>query len=402
MAEATIESLPALDADFQHPSFVADPYPVLEEIRALGPMVVHPSTGHYMITGYRDCARVMGRAQLFGSDIEHFIALFGGATMECMDNPRHDQVRAIWAHEFRRATLDERRDLIGQVLAEQVDPVIERLRAGQVVDAVPHLTRAVPTKVIARMMGIPAGDFEQFVAWSDAMGGILEARDDPSPDGRDTVARGKRASRELNDYLIREIAVRRSDPGSDLVSLMAVSDVPMAEDEVVASNTQLVFAGNETTSKLMGYALVALDLHPEQREQLRQDRALIPQAIEEAHRWTSVLVFNLRFVKADGTEVAGVPLREGATVMALQAAANRDPNVWDDPQAFDIHRPPHAHLGFGAGLHSCLGLNLARLETEMLLDKLLDEVSEWRIAHPVDYGTNFMVRGPSQLSMSVR
>jgi cytochrome P450 len=400
MTEAAIASLPTLDVDFQHPSFVADPYPALEEVRSLGPMVVHQSLGYYMITGHRDCARVMGRAQQFASDVEHFIALFGGATMECLDNPRHDKVRGVWAHEFRRTTLEGRRELIARVLAEQVDPVLDRLRAGEVVDAVPHLTRAVPTKVIAHMMGIAPGDFEQFVAWSDAMGGILEARDDPSPAGRALVARGKQASLELNDYLIKEIAVRRQEPGDDLVSMMAVTDVPMAEDEVVASNTQLVFAGNETTSKLMGYALVALALHPDQREDLRQDRSLILQAIEEAHRWTSVIVFNLRFVKQDGTEVAGVGLPRGATVMALQAAANRDPAVWDNPQAFDIHRPRHAHLGFGAGPHSCLGLNLARLETEMLLSKLLDEVPDWNIEQPVDYGTNFMVRGPSHLSMS--
>ncbi|MEU0482119.1 cytochrome P450, partial [Streptosporangium sp. NPDC006013] len=248
--------------------------------------------------------------------------------------------------------------------------------------------------------GVPAEDFSQFVQWSDDMGGILEARDDGSAEGRDLIARGKKATTEINEYLGREVARRRRDGGADLVSKMAVSDVPMAEDEVVASNTQLVFAGNETTSKLMGYTLIALAQHPEQRAELRADRSLIPQAIEEVHRWTSVLVYNLRFVRQAGTEVAGVPLPEGAVVMALQAAANRDPERWSDPQHFDIHRPQLAHLGFGAGLHSCLGLNLARLETEILVNRLLDEIPDWDVRDVV-WGSNPMVRGASVIPMTM-
>jgi cytochrome P450 len=399
VAEGPVTGVPTLSVDFQDPSFVLDPYPVLERIRALGPIVWHPELGYYMITGYRECARVMGRAALFGSDIEHFISLFGGATMECMDNPRHDQVKSIWAKDFQRGTLQQRRELIESVVAEQVEKHVAPLREGAGVDLL-ALTRAVPTIVIGHLLGVPKSDFEQFVDWSDTMGGVLEARDDHSPAGRAMVARGKAATKELNDYLAEQIAQRREQPGDDLVSKMAVSDVPLAADEVIASNTQLVFAGNETTSKLMGYVIVALAKHPEQREEIRRDRTLLPAAIEEAHRWTSVLVFNLRFVKEDGTEVCGVPLPAGATVMALQAAANRDPDRWDDPATFDIHRPPQAHLGFGAGLHSCLGLNLARLETEALINKLLDDVPEWTLHDTVDYGTNFMVRGPSRIPVA--
>jgi cytochrome P450 len=401
VAEGPVAGVPTQSVDFQDPAFVLGPYPVLEQIRALGPIVWHPGLGYYMITGYRECARVMGRAALFGSDVEHFIALFGGATMECMDNPRHDQVKSIWAKDFQRGSLQERRELIESVVAEQVARHVAPLRTGRSVDLLP-LTRAVPTIVIGHLLGVPKSDFEQFVEWSDTMGGVLEARDDHSPGGRALVARGKAATKELNDYLAEQVKQRREQPGDDLVSKMAVSDVPLAEDEVIASNTQLVFAGNETTSKLMGYVIVALAQHPDQREEIRDDRSLLPAAIEEAHRWTSVLVFNLRFVKEDGTEVCGVPLPAGATVMALQAAANRDPDRWDDPARFDIHRPPQAHLGFGAGLHSCLGLNLARLETEALINQLLDKVPEWTLSDLVDYGTNFMVRGPSRIPLVLR
>lgn len=399
MTTVSVSAVPEMNVDFKAPEFVVDPYPVLEQVRALGPVVRHSESGFYMITGYRDCARVMGLAKFFASDVEHFVALFGGATMECMDNPRHDQVKSIWAKDFQRATLAERRDLIDSVVAERTAPFVEQLRSGARVDAVDHITRSIPTMIIAHLMGVPPADFPAFVQWSDDMGGILEARDDTTDEGRALITRGKRATAEINEYLTHEIARRRLDGGDDLVSKMARTDIPMAEDEVVASNTQLVFAGNETTSKLMGYTLIALAQHPEQRELLRRDRGLILQAIEEVHRWTSVLVYNLRFVKIDGTEVAGVALPEGATVMALQAAANRDPQRWEDPATFDVTRPAQAHLGFGAGLHSCLGLNLARLETEALVNKLLDEVPDWRV-DDVTWGSNPMVRGPSRIPMT--
>jgi cytochrome P450 len=396
---SSIASVPEISFDLKDPQFVTDPYPILEQVRARGPLVRHAETGYYMTTGYRDCARVMGLAKLFASDVEHFVALFGGATMECMDNPRHDQVKSIWAKDFQRGTLAEQRDLLASVVEDRTAPFIQRLRDGEQLDAVELITRPVPTMVIAHLMGVPPADFPAFVRWSDEMGGILEARDDSTPDGAARIARGKQATAEINEYLAHEIARRRTEGGDDLVSKMARSEVPMAEDEVVASNTQLVFAGNETTSKLMGYTLIALASHPEQRAELRADRSLIAPAIEEVHRWTSVLVFNLRFVKADGTEVAGVPLPAGATVMALQAAANRDPQRWEHPELFDIHRAPQAHLGFGAGLHSCLGLNLARLETEVLVDRLLDEIPEWEVAD-VTWGSNPMVRGPSRIPMT--
>jgi cytochrome P450 len=307
-------------------------------------------------------------------------------------------VKSIWAKDFQRGTLADRQELIQSVVDEQTAPFIERIKAGEVVDAVTGITRAIPTIIIAKLMGIPDRDFAQFVQWSDDMGGILEARDDSTTDGKALITNGKRATAEINEYLAHEIARRRRGGGDDLVSKMARSEVPMAEDEVVASNTQLVFAGNETTSKLMGYTLIALAQHPDQREEIRQDRSLVPAAIEEAHRWTSVLVYNLRFVKQDGTLVAGVPLPEGATVMALQAAANRDPERWANPGAFDVHRPPQAHLGFGAGLHSCLGLNLARLETEVLVNTLLDQIPDWQQDDLV-WGSNPMVRGASRIPM---
>ena len=393
--------LPVLSPDFDDPAFVTDPYPVLERIRAAGPVVYHGGLGYYMVTGYRDVARIFGNARQFASDNEAFIRLFGGATMEAMDNPRHDQVRSIWARDFQRGTLEQQRALIDSVVAGTVSAFAEAVRAGETPDAVPAMTRRVPTQVIANLLGIPAGDYRQFVAWSDAMCDLLRGHHMPGPEGQAYVDRGLQATAELNAYINAEVDKRRRAPGPDLISKMASSPVAetMAADEIVASNTQLVFAGNETTSKLMGYVLIALAEHPDQRAVLRADRSLIPRAIEEIHRWTSVLVYNLKFAQEEGAPVAGVPLPKDSTVMCLQAAANRDPSRWENPDVLDITREPRQHLGFGFGMHSCLGMNLARLEIEVWLNHLLDELPDWTVAGDVDWGGNWMVRGPAAIPL---
>jgi cytochrome P450 len=380
---------------------VADPYPVLEQIRAAGPVVYHDELGYYMITGYRDVAKVFGNARQFASDNEMFIRLFGGATMEAMDNPRHDEVRSIWAREFQRGTLEEQRALVEAVVDPTVSGFAEAVRGGETPDAVAAMTRRVPTQVIAHLLGIPPEDFRQFVAWSDAICDILRGHHVPTPEGQAYVDRGMQATADLNTYIGAEVKKRRAAPGADLISKMANSPAgrTMAEEEIIASNTQLVFAGNETTSKLMGYVLIALAQHPGQRELLRADRSLIPRAVEEIHRWTSVLVYNVKFVQEDGAPVAGVPLPKDSTVMCLQAAANRDPSRWENPSVLDIAREPKQHIGFGFGMHSCLGMNLARLEIEVWLNRMLDELPDWTLAGDVDWGGNWMVRGPAAMPL---
>ncbi|HWG00224.1 MAG TPA: cytochrome P450 [Trebonia sp.] len=393
--------LPVLSPDFDDPAFVTDPYPVLEEIRAAGPVVYHAGRRCYMITGYRDVARVFGNARQFVSDNEAFIRLFGGATMEALDNPRHDQVRSVWARDFQRGPLEQQRDLIRGVVADTVSAFAGAVRAGETPDAVHGMTRQVPTKVIAHLLDIPASDFRQFAGWSDAMCDLLRGHHMPGPEGQAYVDRGMRATAELNAYIAAEVDKRRRSPGTDLIGTMANSPVAetMAADEIVANNTQMVFAGNETTSKLMGYVLIALAEHPDQRAALRADRSLIPRAIEEIHRWTSVLVYNLKFAREDGAPVAGVELPKDSTVMCFQAAANRDPSRWENPSVLDVTREPRQHIGFGFGMHSCLGMNLARLEIEVWLNRMLDELPDWTIAGDVDWGGNWMVRGPAGIPL---
>jgi cytochrome P450 len=169
----------------------------------------------------------------------------------------------------------------------------------------------------------------------------------------------------------------------------------------VASFTQLGFAGNETTPKLMATVLYALARFPDQRELLLDDRSLIPQAIEEINRWSSPAQVNWRIVQpgGGGGVISGAHVPEGAVLLCLEGTANRDPRRWDDPDRLDVLRMRLPNMGFGFGRHTCLGIHLARLETQVWLERVLDEIPEWTVAD-LDWGTSWVARGPVRIDIA--
>jgi cytochrome P450 len=400
-----VSAFPRSDADFTDPAFVLDPYPVYEEIRAIGPVVLHEPTGQYLVTGWRDCARVLGNAASFGSIVSRTVDRFGAETIECMEKDRHDVAKSIWAEAFTRSTLEAHRALIREVVDSRLLPFVERLRSGERVDAVADLIRSIPTLVIARLMDIPAEDHQQFALWTDTMSGITAGKIDTSSRGPELVRAGMQATAELNRYVHEQIEERRTRPGDDLISLMVTSPLvhELTEDEVVAGNTQLVFAGNGTSAKWMSQVIAALSTHPDTRRMLVEDPSLIPQAIEEVHRWNTMAQVNWRYVRNGGAVVADRTLRDDDVVLCLMGAANRDPDRWEHPDRLDIVRKPQQHLGFGFGLHSCLGLNLARLEVQIWLERLLEELPEWEVTDidsDIDWGTEWTLRGPVRIDVT--
>ncbi|SEO49662.1 cytochrome P450 [Trujillonella endophytica] len=392
---------PVVDQDLSDPGFNADPYPVLEEWRARGPVVFNAHDERYLVLSFRGSTRVLSTLDAFDSQpgAETVRRIFGGLTMMAIDTPRHHRMRDVWAPDFRRDTLAERRrELVTRIVAARVGPFAERLRAGEVLDAVGSLTRAIPTLVIAEMLGVEPEMVDRFSAWSDAIGASAAANvPDPTPGQRAALAASAEATQQLNRYMAEAVTQRRGrPPADDLVSRMVHADfaAEMDESEIVASNTQMVFAGNETTAKLMATALVALARHPDQRRALVADRSLIPQAVEEVHRWSTVVQTDPRWATGDASEVEGVTVPRGAAVTPVLGAANRDPQRWERPAEFDVARPVRGHLGFGFGIHVCLGIHLARLEVAVLLDRLLDVLPDFELAGPVDFGRSFSLRGP--------
>ena len=395
-----ISSVPLSTINFHAPGFAADPYPAFEALRALGPIAWHEGLQRYLVAGWKECAAVLLNHRSFGSSEESFVELFGGRTMECMDRPRHGDVRGIWAHDFDPRSMAALSVMVARTIKARLDPFMERIATGETVDAIAVLTRGIPTLIIAELLGIDPADYELFAAWSDAMGDMAEGLGDSTPRGAELVRRGREATFALNAYVRAQLDHRRACPGVDLISKMMASPVSgaMEDSEIIASNTQLVFAGNETTAKLMAIALYALATHPEQRRAIAENRALVPQALEEIHRWNTIVQLNGRYVRGGGATVAGHRLPDGAHIVTLQGAANRDPARWDDPHRLNIFREPRNHMGYGIGMHICLGMHLARLESRIWLDMLLDRLPEWEVA-AVDWGTNWAVRGPIRLDL---
>jgi cytochrome P450 len=387
------------DARFNH-----DPYPALDAVRSTGPVVRDDVTGEWLVTGYDDCARILSNVERFTSEVPAGSGpgVFGGPVFETMDGPRHDEIRGVWAKDFQRDRLERHRPMITAVVDEALDAFVPPVLDGERVDAVEHLTRGIPTRVIAALLGIDDGDQAQFSAWSDAMGAVAGAFFDPSDRGRETLRVGLEATRALNAYITAEVDRRRSAPGDDLISVMLASPVAetMSAAEITANNTQLVFAGNETTAKWMAHTLVALARHPDARRWLAEDRSRIPRALEEVLRFETIAQVGRRTVRGGDADVAGVRVDEGDVVTCLLGAADRDPGRWSSPHTFDPGRPAKTHFGFGFGLHHCIGIHLARLETGIWLNRLLDRLPAWDVPEQIDFGSNFVLRGP--LAVPVR
>lgn len=399
---------PLLSFDTTDAAFVADPWARYREIRELGGVVFNERINRWMVGEFDLAKEILSAPSRFGSErgqTEH-AAVFGGPTMEFYDGPHHDRIRSIWSSDFRPRTLARLRPVITDIVRSRILPVAARLRDGETVEVVSELTRGIPTEVIAHMLGVEPEMVGQFTAWSDAMGASAEGYSMPGEHGAELIAAGKHATAQLNSY-IREQLPRRGCPAEDNWDLIGTmvghqyASEHMTEQEIVASNTQLVFAGNETTAKLLAQIVATLAVHPDQRRLLHADRTLALDTVEEVHRLETVTHSIFRDVVGQSATVGNAVLGSGERITLLLAAANRDPRRWERPDEFDITRRKLSHLGFAFGLHSCLGMNLARLEAQIFVEELVKEVRDWQLAGPLDYGTNYTVRGPSRVLVAL-
>lgn len=393
-----------MDIDLFGRETVQDPWPLLESLRAEGAVVKNDRVGTWMVTTDAQVRKVLNNPARFTVDGCIGQEVFGPEAFITIDDKgAHDALRGIWQVAFQRGSLEAMRGFITDLVDRMIDPVEERLRAGETVDAEADLCRHLPAYVIAYMLGVPKEHRADIVRWSDDIGEAVGLPPNASRESDPVWLRARQSKQELADYLSAQIAHRRVHPGDDLISQIVHSEVgrSLPHEALVANSRQLLFAGNETTAKWLGHSLVVLAEHPEVRHRVTADPSRLVPALEEVIRWQPVSMNLPRKVRGGDIEVAGVVIPDGAELSVLLGSANRDPERYDRADTFDVDRPFKAHLGFGYGMHGCLGVTLARLETEVVIARVLARVPSYEVVGEVLY-SSFSLRGPSVLPIALR
>jgi cholest-4-en-3-one 26-monooxygenase len=383
------------------------PFEAFDELRSNGPVQKHPNpdgrdfwsiTGHAELTeASRDGSRFAATAN--NSIPDHYpvgyVAEDASSQMMHMLNGRsHTRLRGLVSKAFTSRVIAQL-EVDTRSMAKAL--IAEAAEKGEF-DFVDDISAALPLAVICNLMGIPESDRPLIFDWTNRMMGGQDAE---YSNGLDDV---RLAAQEMYDYAMALAAKRRENPGSDLTSLLLQAEINgdrLTDAEYQGFFQLLSAAGNETTRNLISHGTVALIQHPEQRAALQADFSLIPQAIEEMLRWGTPVHHFARDVLQD-TELGGAQLAAGDKVVLWYIAANRDPQVFDDPYRFDISRDPNPHTSFGGGgPHFCLGASLARMETRVLFEELFTALPDLEFAGEVARMRSNMFNGLKHIPVRV-
>jgi len=282
-----------------------------------------------------------------------------------MDPPRHTSYRKPLADSFKARVIGRMEQRVREICRTILADAAEKSE----VEFCHEVAGLLPSQVVGELVGIPEEDWAQIRIWAEQ----ATSSQDPELASYSSEASGE-GMVDMAMYAIEFATRRRAEPPKeDLASLILAGnfgDGPMSEIEFGSFFVQLVTAGNDTTKTMLSSGLLALLQHPDQLSELRADPSLLPGAVEEILRWANPLHYFRRTATED-TELRGVPIKAGDKVAMWYTSANRDEDVFDDAQAFDIHRQPNPHLSFGIASHFCLGVHLARLEGRVFFDELL-------------------------------
>ncbi len=357
---------------------LVDPFPRMHELCRQSPVHVGPvdlgagaeepnpnRPAPVTVFGFDECVQVLKDNETYSSTIyEAIVGMVMGKTIVQMDEPEHRIHRMLVAPTFRSKFLEKWEDgLVKTVVNELIDKFADKGSA----DLVRELTFNFPVQVIAQILGLPRADYPKFQRCA------VEMINTPA-----NWDRGMAASETLRAYFADVLEERRSSPDDDLISELVAVEVDgkkLTDEEIYSFLRLLLPAGVETTYRASGSALFGLLTNPDQLKAVVADRSLMPQVVEEAIRWEPPVGVILRRAVRE-SELAGVTVEEGADVGLLLGAANRDERKYDHPDEFDIFREVRQHVGFGFGVHVCLGMHLARMETRVALNTLFDRIDD--------------------------
>jgi len=357
-----------------------DPYSAIARWRAEAPVLegdyrprmglysaLYPDRKMFTVVGTAEIEQALTDTKRFSNAAYRFNigTTFGQGSISVMDNPEHGR----WRRIFQKIFLPQYVKAWGESI---VDPVVHGLMnqflgRGRA-DLIDEFTIRYPFEVIYRQLDLPEAYVRTFqrlaIGQTDYM----------------NYDKAAEAGEKLGEYFIGLVNARRERPGEDLVSLLATTEVEgeyLPELVLISFLRQLMNAAGDTTYRGTSVLLTALLENPEQLEDIRRNRQLIPQAIEEALRWDGPVAVQLRMAKED-TVLGGVAIPAGSLLDVVAAATNRDPAIFDDPDRFDIHRPRKPHYSFSRGPHLCVGQHLARVEMTRALHAVLDNMPNLR------------------------
>jgi cytochrome P450 len=404
------DRLPRFDVSDR--AFIADPYPVLQEIREATPIFWNESSSQWMLTRFSDVAATL-RDRRFGRAYTHRFthAEFGRPepderwssfheherwSLLALEPPDHTRLRRLVQKVFSpRAVVG-----LGDDIRTSSTELLARCGERETFDLLADYAQPFSVRVICSMLGVPVADAQQLLDWSHAIVKMYELDSDDS-----TKQAADDAARDFIAYTRELIAHKRRDPDGLLVSeLVRVEDDgdTLTEAEIISTTMVLLEAGHEATVNTLGNGFRALMHHPDQWRRLTRGEVEPSAAVEELLRWDSPLQMFERWVLEEGVEIAGQPIGVGEEVGMLFGSAQRDPRRFDDPDRFDIGRNDAAHVGFGGGIHFCVGAPLARLELATSIAGLVERFPDLTLAAEPSYHPTFVIRGLTELRLSPR
>ncbi|MED4750452.1 cytochrome P450 [Brevibacillus choshinensis] len=349
------------------------PFPIYRELREKTPVRFDEERGSWDVFRYEDVHRILKDPATFSSRRGLEVR---GETLLTMDQPKHTHMRNLVNKAFTPKAINDLAPRITSITNELLDLVIKNGK----MDVVHDLATPLPVIVIAELLGVPSKDRMLFKDWSDTMVKGVEGNSEEA--FAQMVAERDKAEKELAEYFLTILNERRNKPEDDLVSALLVAEIDgekLQEQEILRFCILLLVAGNETTTNLITNAIRIMTEQPAIQDQVRQHPEFVKTTVEETLRYYPPIVAIGRIATQD-VEIGGQLIREGQQVVSWVGSANRDPEKFEKPDTFLPDRKPNPHMGFGFGIHFCLGAPLARLEAQIALEIMLSRFSDMQLA----------------------
>lgn len=378
------------------PAIDADPFPAYKILRDDYPCFWSEDAGMWVLSRYDDILNALGNWRVYSSAKGNLIDEFpgrAGSTLGSSDPPRHDRLRALIQSAMTKRALDH----VLEPARASCRTHLAALQGREVFDFVNDFASKVTVDLLFYLFALPREGAEQV-----RDNAVLMVQTDPKL--RRKNEKHLAAFRWMTDYAERLVQERKKNPGDDLLSNFITAEIDgekLLDKEVQLTVTTLIMAGIESLSGFMGMFALNLADHPEARNALTVDPALIPDAIEESLRFNTSAQRFKRCIGVD-TELHGQTMKAGDFVMLVYGSANRDERMFADPDTYDIARKPKRHLGFGGGVHACIGAMLARLACQVVFEEFLAAVPEFsRVDHDLDWVPSSNFRSPQVLRLAL-